>query len=578
MATIYYKQNRLKKLCAFGLICIALVISACATKPDKASLDSGEYIDDVIRDMVQPDQPGIAVLISSGGKVLLSKGYGLADMEKETPITSKTKFRIGSITKQFTAASILKLQEEGKLKVTDKLSKYIPDYPRGDEVTLHHLLTHTSGIENYTNKIDFLGKVIQGISSKDLIGSFKYDDFNFKPGDSYSYSNSGYFLLGFIVEKVSGQSYEKYLQETFFKPLGMNDSGVHNTELKLGNEALGYSRIEGETVSALNWDMSHAGAAGAMYSTVEDLNRWNEGIFKGRVLSQESLTVAHTGTKINTSDQLIDYGYGWGIGELGGLKFIQHSGLLNGFASYLIRFPQQELTIAILHNASPGFEDLNLDHIPIKIAKAYLREDMTVPSDSLKKARLVDNTVNPKSYLAFEGHFDYGSSSVLEVTTKNNRLFVQLTGQEKFELFPENPKKYFLKVVDAQIEFLYDKDSKVIAVQHTQNGRSFRAPKLEDIDIVKVASEIIDSYVGAFKFNYIGNFTVSRKKDYLVVQVPPKFHVPNNKLELYAKSETLFFSPKISCIEVEFIKNGGDKVEKAIIHQGKFTFDGARIE
>ncbi|MCP4433293.1 MAG: beta-lactamase family protein, partial [Gammaproteobacteria bacterium] len=273
-----FNISRVLKL---GLICIFLVSSACATKPDKASLESGEYIDDVIRGMVKPDQPGIAVLISRGDRVLLSKGYGLADMEQEIPVTSKTKFRIGSITKQFTAASILKLQEEGKLKVTDRLSKYLPGYPRGDEVTLHHLLTHTSGIENYTDKIDFSGRVTQGITPEDLIETFKYEDFNFNPGDSYSYSNSGYFLLGYILERVSGKSYEKYLQETFFKPLAMNDSGVHHADLKLANEALGYSHIEGETVNALNWDMSHAGAAGAIYSTVEDLHRWNEGIFKG---------------------------------------------------------------------------------------------------------------------------------------------------------------------------------------------------------------------------------------------------------------------------------------------------------
>ncbi len=571
----YFNTSR---VLAFGLICIFLVSSACATKPDKASLDSGEYIDDVIRGMVQPDQPGIAVLISRGDRVFLSKGYGLADMEPEIPITSKTKFRIGSITKQFTAASILKLQEEGKLKVTDRLSKYIPGYPRGDEVTLHHLMTHTSGIENFTDKLDFSGKVTQAISSSDLIDSFKYEDLNFEPGDSFSYSNSGYFLLGFIVEKVSGKSFESFLQETFFVPLGMNDSGVHHADLKLTNEALGYSHIEGETVNALNWDMSHAGAAGAIYSTVEDLHRWNEGIFKGQVLSQASLTAALTGAKIRTSDQLTGYGYGWGIGEQGGLKLIHHGGDLDGFSSYLARFPQQDLTIAVLHNSRPVFGYLNPDKIAEKIAGVYLRQDMTAPIDSSKKVHIVDITVSPESYLAFEGHYYYGPLKVLEVTTENNRLFAQLTGQKKYEIFPESPTRYFLKVVDAQVEFIHDSNGNVIALQHTQNGRSFRAPLLEETAIVGVAPDILDNYIGVYEFDNIGSFTVTRKRDFLVIQVPPKFRLPQDRLDVYGKSDTVFFSPLIRKMEIEFIKNDAHKAEKAIIHQGKSRFDGVRIK
>jgi CubicO group peptidase (beta-lactamase class C family) len=231
---------------------IILITSACSTNFNRSSLDPAEQIDEIIQEMTKPDQPSIAVLVSRDNKILFSKGYGLANLEHEIPIAPNTKFRIGSITKQFTSASILKLQEEGKLKVTDQLSKYIPDYPRGDEVTLHHLLTHTSGIVNYTSKLDFYGKVTQGISTKNTIDSFKYDDFNFHPGDGISYSNSGYFLLGYIIESVSGKSFEKYLQETFFNRLGMADSGIYHAESNLDNEALGYSYINGKTVDSVN--------------------------------------------------------------------------------------------------------------------------------------------------------------------------------------------------------------------------------------------------------------------------------------------------------------------------------------
>ena len=241
------------------------------------------------------------------------KGYGLTDIEHQAAITPESKFRIGSLTKQFTAAAILKLQEEGKLSVTDKLSKYIPDFPRGDEVTLHHLLTHTSGIHNFTQKPGFMQRVTNAIAIEDLIKSFKNDPYDFDPGTKWLYDNSGYVLLGYIVEKVSGEDYGKFLRENFFQPLGMTNTGVYRTNLALKHEALGYSYEEHKFQRAVNWDMSWAGGAGALYSTAEDLYRWNEGIFNGKVLSEASLKAAFTPgkTRENEDDNSGD-GYGCG--------------------------------------------------------------------------------------------------------------------------------------------------------------------------------------------------------------------------------------------------------------------------
>ncbi len=175
-----------------------------------------------------------------------------------------TKFRIGSITKQFTAAAILRLQEQGKLSVRDPLSKFIPDYPRGSEVTLHHLLTHTSGIHSYTGKPNFLETVSAYTTPEDLIKSFKNDPYDFDPGKKWLYNNSGYFLLGYIIEKVSGQSYGEFLKQQFFEPLGMKNTGVHHWSDILEHEAFGYAYEAGRFKKAQNWDMSRAGGAGAL--------------------------------------------------------------------------------------------------------------------------------------------------------------------------------------------------------------------------------------------------------------------------------------------------------------------------
>src|SRR6185503_6950556 len=199
-----------------------------------------KLVDSLFSRLIKPDSAGAAVLVAQNGRVLFEKGYGLADVEKHAAATPETKFRIGSITKQFTAAAILKLQEEGKLSVNDKLSKFIPDYPRGNEVTIHHLLTHTSGIHSYTSKPEFLGSVTAPAKTEDHIQSFKNDPYDFDPGKKWLYNTSGYFLLGYIIEKVSGESYGDFLRRKFFAPLGMKSPGVHSSTAALEHEALGY--------------------------------------------------------------------------------------------------------------------------------------------------------------------------------------------------------------------------------------------------------------------------------------------------------------------------------------------------
>ncbi len=180
--------------------------------------------------LIQTNDPGLAVLVAQDGKILFENGYGLADRAHDVPVIPQTTFRIGSMTKQFTASAILKLQEEGKLSVNDKLSKYIPDFPRGDEVTLRHLLTHTSGIHSYTEIPGFLNRVTNATTTAAIIESMKKDPYDFDPGAKWRYDNSGYVLLGYIVEKVSGQSYGDFLRENFFQPLGMTNTGVYRAE------------------------------------------------------------------------------------------------------------------------------------------------------------------------------------------------------------------------------------------------------------------------------------------------------------------------------------------------------------
>ena len=271
-------------------------------------------VDNYYNSLKGKEAPGIAVLVAKDGGILYRKGFGYADIKNKIPITPETKFRIGSVTKQFTAAAILKLQENNLLSVHDKLSKFIPDFPRGNEVTIHQLLTHTSGIHSYTNHDDFVAHVTQAISPDSLINLIKKDPYDFNPGEKSMYNNSGYFILGYLIGKISGMPYSEYLKKTFFDPLGMKNTGIYYTGIKLEHEAKGYSGSNGNYPRAINWDMSWAGGAGAIYSTVDDLLKWNNALYGGKVLKKESLDAMLTPAVLNNGEKASPlYGYGLGL-------------------------------------------------------------------------------------------------------------------------------------------------------------------------------------------------------------------------------------------------------------------------
>jgi CubicO group peptidase (beta-lactamase class C family) len=311
---------------------------------------AGKLVDALYGRLNDKANPGIAVLIAKDGKILYHKGYGYADMEHKIKVSPQTKFRIGSITKQFIASGIMKLQEEGKLSVNDKLSKYFPDFPRAGEVTIHQLLTHTSGIHSFTNKASFLNDVMKPVTNDSMLNYFRNDDYDFNPGERYQYNNSGYFMLGMIIEKVSSMNYGEYLKKVFFDPIGMTNTGVYSTRIHLANEALGYEKQGDNYKRALNWNMDWAGGAGSLYSTTEDLYKWNEAVFNNKVLKPESMKAAFTPVVLNNGSMPpgIKYGYGWGLNEYRSVSSIGHSGGLHGFISQLLRIPKNNMT------ASPG--------------------------------------------------------------------------------------------------------------------------------------------------------------------------------------------------------------------------------
>lgn len=483
-------------------------------KEDQAYPELSTFVDKYILENLEEGTPGLAVLVAKDGEVLFKKGYGYANIENKTVVNTETKFRIGSVTKQFIAVAILKLQEAGKLNVQDKLSKFVPEFPRGDEVTIHHLLTHTSGIYSFTSRPGFTDSVTNKVEAKALMDSIMSWEYNFDPGEEMMYNNSGYFILGEIIEIVSGKWYGDYLKDEIFDPLNMKNSGVYINETPPDHEAKGYTVEEGEYMLALDWNMSWAGGAGSLYSTVEDLFIWNEALFNGKVLSKESLKAAHTPTKLNNGEvaKAMSYGYGWGINNARGKEVIAHSGGLHGFISYLARVPDENLTVVALTNTTPTMDGLMPGQIATDFGEYAIWEKLDPQKSYSTKA------VDPAKLNDYIGRYDYGNSMVMVVTVEDNKLFAKLTDQPKFELFADGDDVFFWKVVEANIKFIRNEAGDITYGIHSQGGQEMEVAKLPELETLPITKSEVEVYLGKYEFqdDFFMNLTFDQENRFFL--------------------------------------------------------------
>jgi CubicO group peptidase (beta-lactamase class C family) len=428
-------MNNTKALATRLVVLITLsLLAACALAQEAAPITS--KLDEYLSAAAKQGFSGSA-LVARDGKVIFSKGYGMADAEWDIPNTPQTKFRLGSITKQFTAASILLLQERGKISVQDQICKFFDNCPEPwKEVTIHHLLTHTAGIPNFTSFPDYQKTMMIPVTMESLVARFKDKPLDFKPGEKMSYSNSGYVALGHIIEKVTGETYESFLQKNIFEPLKMSNSGYDRHGAILKNRATGYSLKNGKRVNSEYLDMTIPHAAGALYSTVEDLFAWNEALFSDKLLSAKSREVMMTVDKNN-------YAYGLAVSQQHNRKMVSHGGGINGFNTSLARFPEDKVTVVVLRNTDYGAPN------PGKISQDLAAIVLGVPPRVAVK-------IDPKILDAYVGQYELRPNFVLTMTREGDSLMTQATGQPKFELFPESETKFFLKDVDAQVTFVKD--------------------------------------------------------------------------------------------------------------------------
>ena len=314
-----------------------------------AAQDLATRMDQAVKSLADNNRKFMgSVLVARGGDKILSRGYGFANLEWNIPNAPDTKFRLGSISKQFTAACILLLEQQGKLKVTDPVRKYLPDAPAAwDKITIRHVLTHTAGIPSFTSFPEYRTLKLQTTTNEKSYLQFRDKPLEFEPGSKWNYSNSGYLLLSYLVEKISGRKYDEFLKQYVLAPAAMNDSGYDLNATVLMHRASGYTAFGTILMNADYINMTVPSGAGALYSTVEDLLRWEQALFGGKVVSAESL-------KKMTTAFLNNYAYGLLVTEVNHHKVIGHGGGIEGFNTELRYYPDDKLVVAVLGNVNGG--------------------------------------------------------------------------------------------------------------------------------------------------------------------------------------------------------------------------------
>jgi D-alanyl-D-alanine carboxypeptidase len=555
-------------ICA--LLCANLILSAANAPQAQSPAPLASQLDQLLSSVYKAGEPGAALLVMKDGKVLVRKGYGMADLELGVPIEPDMIFRIGSMTKQFTAVSILMLMEQGKLALSDPITKFLPDYPtQGKTITIEHLLTHTSGIQSYTDMPSWLPLLRKDMGLTELIGIFKDQPMQFAPGESYRYNNSGYVLLGAIIEKIAGTTYSAFLKQNIFDPLGLKHTMYDSTSLVIPRRARGYGA--GVSKTFLNADfvsMSQPYSAGSLVSSVDDLAAWNQALLAGKLIKRETLERAWTPYKL-TDGTSTGYGYGWVIGAYEGHRMIEHGGGIPGFTSDGILLPEDKLCVIILTNsAAPGRAPgpISFRVAALALAKPYvepvaaavptadlaplagvyvnpLKEEFNVRvagttvtvsgpgvsstqifpltanlfflKDSLVRIEFARNekgeplsaaykpylgaevrfvrtskslpspvarraiTLDPKIFDKYAGEFEIMPGFTIRFYRDGAKFMTQATGQAAFELFAESETKFFLKVVEGQVEFKMDASGVVTGMVLTQNGRELPAKKIK---------------------------------------------------------------------------------------------------
>jgi len=435
----------------------------------KTNNEINEEIDQLLDKYYSMNKFMGSVLVAKAGEVIFSKGYGYANIAHDVPNTSETVFRLGSLTKQFTAVAVLQLYERGLLDVKDPVSRYIPDYPNGEKITIHNLLNHTSGIPSFTDFDEFNDINKNDMEIDEIIELFSNRDLEFDPGEMFKYSNSGYLLLTKIIEVVSGQSYEEYLNKNIFIPLNMDNSGLDDYFTVVPNKAEGYIFWDGNYQYDEYVSMSIPLGAGGLYSSIEDLYIWDRALYGNEILRENAMDLMLSRSiLLDSSDMSKYYGYGWFISEVDGKVKYSHSGGIEGFVSYIARYPDVDMTIIILsNNILSHMGNLQRSIFAIMTDKSY-----ELPVE------YVEIELDPTLFERYTGVYRLNPEMEFIVLINEEKIYLQGPDGKKVELFPKSEISFFIKEMDIVIDFVIENEI-VSGLILNQMGNPHEMEKIE---------------------------------------------------------------------------------------------------
>ncbi|AFU67727.1 beta-lactamase family protein with a TPR domain containing C-terminal region [Psychroflexus torquis ATCC 700755] len=571
-----------------GILILLLLLSSMSFAQAKV-----EQIEELLSTYEEYGKFNGSVLVSDQGKVIYKKGFGMANMEWDIPNQPNTKHRLGSITKQFTAMLILQLVEEGKLDLKAPITTYLPDYPKasGDIITTHHLLTHTSGIPNYTAFPKFMEDESRNpYTPEEFVKTFSDKALDFTPGEKFSYSNSGYFLLGVLIEKLAGKSYEQMLQDKIFIPLSMKDSGYDNHGDILKNRATGYEKQGGDYVNSSYLDMSIPYAAGSIYSTVEDLYKWDQALYTTSILPKEYMTM-YFKPHIPGFDNL-HYAYGWIVGyaKIGkstdSIYAMGHGGGINGFNTNISRTTSNNSLVVLLNNTGRApLNDMTKAILGIMHGKEY---DM--PKKSVADAVLA--VIEAKGIEAGLSHYNSIKESENYSLSENemNTIGYQLMESDKveeankvFQLiikeFPTSSNAY-----DSFGESLMKLGKNDLAIKNYRKSVALNPNNQNGIDSlknlgddvsdlvkeVKVSNAVLETYIGKYELQPGFILSVTREGNQLKTQATGQL-----VFDIFPKSENEFYL-KVVDAQLVFNKNDAGDIDSVTLFQGGREMIGKR--
>lgn len=524
-----------------------------AQKPEKD-------FDEFIRSQYKTDEPGAAVLVARDGKVIYRKGFGMANLELNTAMKPEMVFEIGSMTKQFTAVSILMLMEQGKLNLSDEITRFIPDYPvHGHKITIHHLLIHTSGIKSYTGMMEWAPLWRKDMQPMEMIDLFKGQPMDFAPGEKYLYNNSAYFLLGYIIEKASGLTYPRFLEENIFKPLQMNNTYYGSHKQIIPNRAAGYQNQNGFT-NAEYLSLTQPYSAGSIMSNVDDLLKWQTAINENRLVKKGTIQLALTGYTLNDGNP-IHYGYGWSLNEINGSPTIEHGGGIFGYTTNGIWLPNEKVYVVMLTNRddiSPG--DISTRLAAMAIGKPY----------PVQESGIAVKAVTLQSHA---GVYEFEDGSVRSIIFEDGILYSQRQGSSRFKLIPMAENRFAFENSFSSLEFIDDRDSKKIVVfkNRIDEVRGVKTDKvIAEKEEITLTPEKMEPFVGEYEIQPGFSLKVTLENGHLMTQATGQ-----EKFEIFPESDSKFFL-KVVDAQIEFVSNQSGKIDSLILYQGGQKIKGVK--